>query len=332
MTRKELNKKLYLYFLFSLIFIGSLIVLIAGFSFAEEEFGYEITESDYLAVEFDIAKASGSVSYYYTFSYDVTNLDPSVSYIYVEAKSSLYSYPLFSMEKTLTLGNNLLIDGEELTNQKQVITIVIKFYNDSREFISLEELEMDGEVDVSVSKETIEVKTFDSEKWEAPKSGKYFVELWGASGNYFPAYNKNNSGLGAYVSGYIDLKIGDVLYIYTGENANKAGDYYSAAFNGGSVTIPFVGGHNMSSGGGATDIRYFGDYTPTSTELQWNNPLGLKSRIMVAGGGGGTLQQTQSYFTQTGYGGAAGGLTGYARSAVWITLPSGPVHTWPTGY
>jgi hypothetical protein len=42
-------------------------------------------------------------------------------------------------------------------------------------------------------------------------------------------------------------------------------------------------------GGGATDIRYFGSTVPTSSELLWNSTLGLNSRIMVAGAGGGAM-------------------------------------------
>jgi len=54
----------------------------------------------------------------------------------------------------------------------------------------------------------------------------------------------------------------------------------------------------MYSGGGATDVR--------TTAGKWNDFKSLKTRIMVAAGGGGM----QTYYA-TLNGGAAGGLTGY---------------------
>ncbi len=118
------------------------------------------------------------------------------------------------------------------------------------------------------------------------KDGTYQIELWGAKGG------GANGGLGAYTSGNIDLKKNDKLYIYVGENPTYInGNCYRTnpnnSFNGSNVG-------SCAGGGGATDVRL--------ENGEWDNFDGLKSRIMVAAGGGGA--------GYTGYGGYGGALTG----------------------
>ena len=107
------------------------------------------------------------------------------------------------------------------------------------------------------------------QEYVVPKTGYYEVELWGAEG-----YSDNTTlgGKGGYTKGSIYLTKGEKLYVYVGSN--------SSVWNGGGLTPN--GGY---AGRGATDIRYF-PTTPTSTELNWDNITGLRSRIMVAGAGG----------------------------------------------
>lgn len=123
-------------------------------------------------------------------------------------------------------------------------------------------------------------------------AGKYKIELWGAGG--FERQAGAVGGKGAYTSGIIKLEKDTTLYIYVGEKSTYAsGMCYdtnpNAVFNG------QIKG-TCTAGGGATDIRLVGG--------QWNNPAGLKSRIMVAAGGGGA-------FYAEGIGGSGGGLVGY---------------------
>lgn len=80
------------------------------------------------------------------------------------------------------------------------------------------------------------------------ESGWYRIELWGAQGN------ENNGGKGAYTTGLIYLTEGEQLYFYVGKN----------------------GGSEM--GGGDTSVRVDSGDEEAS----------LRSRIMVAGGGGST--------------------------------------------
>ncbi len=131
-------------------------------------------------------------------------------------------------------------------------------------------------------------------------SGKYKIELWGAGGSTRSS-NSDNAGKGSYTAGTINLAKDIALHIYVGEKSDyTSGNCYSsnpnAAYNGQTSGT-------CTSGGGATDIRLVGG--------NWNNPKSLRSRIMVAAGGGGAAYET-------GTGGSGGGLNGYTA-----TGPSG---------
>lgn len=118
--------------------------------------------------------------------------------------------------------------------------------------------------------------TGDVQTFTAPVTGIYQIELWGAQGGSGPGAS------GGYVSGQIFLTVGEKLYVYVGQKNDVANE---TAFNGGTGT------YGGTPGGGATDVRLISG--------SWSDLYSLKSRIMIAGGGG----SGQS----TGYG---GGLTG----------------------
>ena len=63
----------------------------------------------------------------------------------------------------------------------------------------------------------------------------------------------------------------------------------------------------MRPGGGATDFRLI----PGGTNTEWNKPVSLNSRILVAGGGGGGDGGRYSGTSLLDPGSPAGGLTGY---------------------
>ena len=125
--------------------------------------------------------------------------------------------------------------------------------------------------------------------------GKYLFELWGASGG------GQTPGFGAFVSGETIIKKLTKMYVYVGQ---KGLNNNTLSFNGGGAgcyknNTSVDGG---SSGGGATDIRLInGD---------WDDFSSLKSRIIVAGGGGGS--QLNIYVTK---GGDAGILEGFSGSS-----------------
>ncbi|HBH3652814.1 TPA: hypothetical protein KSK13_003478 [Clostridioides difficile] len=115
--------------------------------------------------------------------------------------------------------------------------------------------------------------------------GKYKLECWGARGGAYgtpPSSGSYYYGYGGYSCGELILKKETVLYVFVGFDGKKGN-----SFNG--------GGYGASaSGGGATDIRLVGG--------SWDNEQGLLSRIIVAGGGGGTIDRYE--------GGNGGGLNG----------------------
>jgi len=164
--------------------------------------------------------------------------------------------------------------------------------------------------------------TGDIQMYVVPKTGKYKIELWGASGGiedsitvtaetstgtYTEREANFKGGYGGYTSGYIDLNKNQILYVYVGEVGKRI---LSNTFNGGGVGGPGGTGYkgtNLNgdekasgySGGGATDIRL--------VDGLWNDFDSLKSRIMVAAGGGGSTVDT---YSQAGELGAGGGLIG----------------------
>ena len=111
------------------------------------------------------------------------------------------------------------------------------------------------------------------------KRGIYRFECWGASGGS----HKLLSSSGAYVSGTISIPLERKFYIFIGEKGSPRNK--TTTFNGGGAAL--LGdtssadnkASHASSGGGATDIRYVNG--------NWYDLESLKSRIMVASGGGG---------------------------------------------
>ena len=133
------------------------------------------------------------------------------------------------------------------------------------------------------------------QEYSAPATGRYLIELWGASGRY--SGNSGTPGLGAYTSGIIKLTKDEKLYVFVGESGNLTGSNYNTqTFNGGGYTHGTNG--NYGRGGGATDVRL-----KINSAGNWNDFESLKSRIMVAGAGGSANVST--------HGGDAGGLISY---------------------
>lgn len=133
-----------------------------------------------------------------------------------------------------------------------------------------------------------------------PVTGTYRIELWGASGGDVGPYK---GGLGGYTSGYIHLQEGQVLYFYVGGEGSQSA---IGGWNGGGNLEPGQEAFG-ASGGGATDVRLVSG--------AWNNFDSLKSRIMVAGGGGGANYRNVTSATDlvlygSGDGGAGGCLNG----------------------
>ena len=124
--------------------------------------------------------------------------------------------------------------------------------------------------------------------YTVPYTGSYKIEAWGASGNNdYNSYTKANPSYAGYTSGVISLSKGESLYLYVGGQGKTFNCCTSQGSNAGS--------------GGASDVRLVSG--------TWNNTASLASRIMVAGGAGGTYSDVSAPG-----GGAAGGLTSYSTS------------------
>ena len=111
--------------------------------------------------------------------------------------------------------------------------------------------------------------------------GLFQFECWGAQGN--TSASTHVGGPGAYTRGTIKLTEPKTFFLYVGEQNQHR---YQISFNG--------GGAGQHGGGGASDIRLLNG--------SWDDFSSLKSRIMVAAGGGGPNTELS--------GGAGGGLIG----------------------
>ncbi|MGO0885159.1 glycine rich domain-containing protein [Clostridioides difficile] len=141
-----------------------------------------------------------------------------------------------------------------------------------------------------------------SEQSVTLKPGKYKLECWGACGGS-TASSPPSHYKGGYTCGELVLKKQTVLHVYVGQSGYEkvnSGDSLSSSlsYNGGGSASSVIGSPYTYSlrGGGATDFRLIGG--------EWDNPQGLLSRILVAGGCGSNRATRVSTF------GLGGGFVG----------------------
>ena len=131
--------------------------------------------------------------------------------------------------------------------------------------------------------------------------GIYKFECWGASGG---DESPIQGASGAYVSGVLTITKHIDFFVYVGK---KGVHGTNPSFNGGGR-----GSNYGASGGGATDIRLV-----DNQEIE-----GLKSRIIVAAGGGGANKHADK--CKGGCGGILEGEQGYTTSLGYdVTAPTG---------
>ncbi|MBQ8131470.1 MAG: hypothetical protein IJ193_03175, partial [Bacilli bacterium] len=149
--------------------------------------------------------------------------------------------------------------------------------------------------------------TGEEQTFNVPRTGYYKVELWGAEGGAgrLDWSTIRAGGLGGYTSGTIKLNKGEKLYVYVGGHPEISGTIdkytggtggYNGGGNGGNDGNKDADSEPGGAGGGATDIRLLNG--------SWDDFDSLKSRIMVAGAGGGG-----TYFNLGGVGGTLTGST-----------------------
>ena len=151
--------------------------------------------------------------------------------------------------------------------------------------------------------------------FEVPVTGLYKIEAWGAQGGKGYLYTQPTPGKGAYTSGNIKLEVGEKIYIYVGgagTSSVNASSISAAGWNGGGKGSKSTDGDDSAgAGGGATDIRLVSG--------EWNNQESLASRIMVAGGGGGTHSCATSGTGETN-GMYAGALEVVGKISTWNSV------------
>ena len=141
------------------------------------------------------------------------------------------------------------------------------------------------------------------QSFKLPVIGSCTYECWGARGGNDPASEGGVGGYGGYTKGTASFAKLTQLWIYVGEqgkNNLKSGQPKANAggWNGGGGS-----GNNQTrtvgaGGGGATDFRL----TKHTDSNGWGGLASLRSRLMVAAGGGGAAK--------AGNGANGGGLTG----------------------
>lgn len=144
------------------------------------------------------------------------------------------------------------------------------------------------------------------------EAGIYTLEAYGASGGGSTVGKHtagSQGGLGGYTKAIVDIPYPITLYVYVGGmgrygiSGNRFGGPLGG-WNGGG----YAGNSSSGSGGGATDFRIKGG--------AWNNVDSLRSRILVAGAGGGADNAGSSVGGgDDGSGGSGGGLSG---QGAWI--------------
>ena len=169
------------------------------------------------------------------------------------------------------------------------------------------------------------------------KAGRYKFEAWGAQGGDAKSSSRTTTegasgGYGGYVAGTGYFTVGDAIFAYVGgAGTNTVAPSPCAAaggYNGGegsSCQSPEQNyGRTWGTGGGGTDFRLLGS--------TWDNFDSIKSRIMVAGGGGGAFDDGNDAHRSKG--GDAGGLTSYPGVAAYdggTNFPAGTEASQTTG-
>lgn len=156
--------------------------------------------------------------------------------------------------------------------------------------------------------------TGSQQKFVAPKTAKYKLEVWGAQGGSYS--NTYFGGYGGYSSGYVNLVAGDILYVYVGGEgthvgANNTGD---GGYNGGgSLKQTWSDGNERrGTGGGATHIAKKGGVL-SSFDADGNGTAEaseVKDILIVAGGGGASHVNAAIEGSSWSYGGSGGGYIG----------------------
>ena len=224
---------------------------------------------------------------------------------------------------------NLLAGVSAIDNSKEVINIETRGFDRLPTDKIIEYKACDSHNNCTIKRRIIKFVEFtmepvsfeytgDEQIFVVPHSGYYKLEAWGAQGGNINGNAYTSAGVlresnvtyyggkGAYTTGEIYLTEGTVLYIHVG----------GTVVTNSSSICNIIGGYNGgislddgqcaygSPGGGATDFRIVSG--------NWDDFDSIKSRIMVAAGGGGANFRNYGYGEGNGgEGGELIGINGY---------------------
>lgn len=255
-------------------------IRVTGIRVVEQVGGsYETYNCDYskntTSLQVTLPSSASSIVYEVTIT-NKGDMDYEVSKIIEESYSnSDIRYELIDLKEGTVINNGvtytfkikLTTTSNDLNNQ---VTLVLNYV--------FESLETEWTFDY----------TGNSQEFTFPMAGDYKIELWGGGEN------------GGYTAGVLTANQNEKVYIYVGQvkygQASVSASDSGLAYNGGGSGDYFNAGYRISGGSGATDIRLVNG--------EWNNFNSLKSRIMVAAGGGSCVNGSC----------AGGGLIGYTAA------------------
>ena len=176
-------------------------------------------------------------------------------------------------------------------------------------------------------------------KFTVPGRGIWKIECWGASGGVgycVGHYTDTFYGKGAYTTGKIKLPASEILFVYVGgqgisvTNSNYKTSPLSGGWNGGGYTyLATDGDDHGGTGGGATDVRL----AEGSSDTDWSSWSSLKTRIMVAAGGGGSHTVAGSLPASHETAGMnGGGVNVTGNISAWGNVVYTPLVTQETGF
>ena len=235
-------------------------------------------------------------------------------YIKIGLEINGTEYGPMSLEKVKNIIDSDIIYKKEVLNYKLRIWLdkskeeEISKLEDYKAFLKLkiEATQRPESMDSGVDAKTFNY-TGNVQEYTVPRDGYYYIEMAGAQGGTVPT--DYPGGTGAKTSGYIYLKAGEKLYFYVGGKGTSGTPAviatYQGGYNGGGNGYVSIASYmqTAASGGGATDVRLVGG--------TWNDTKSLISRIMVAGGGGGSYSEyVSSSEAALIYGGTGGTLYG----------------------
>ena len=234
--------------------------------------------------------------------YDIDEISPeltSVNFKYTITKSinNGSSYEEYRTGNFSNVQDNNIVDilSEDVLPDSKLKYRVYIWYDGNNGISN----EIQGKKFVGELRASIDTFSFEfGQSWDTvgentfvvPQTGYYKIELWGAAGG------GAKRGKGGYTSGIINLKKDDKLYFYIGgQGGNNNAQTNVGGYNGGGYSGN-CGGVYSYGGGGSTDVRLVSG--------EWDNEVSLKSRIMVAAGGAGSINESSSVA------GGGGGLIG----------------------